>query len=106
MHQEPDLFVLSYEQSLSKVLDDPLGPDTAFMDKEIPQYTRDSTAVRESPSQAALVPPFTGGSRAETREATGLETGWRGGVLLFLMLHVHEERRWPRASSSTVSWAV
>ena len=39
MHQEPDLFVLSYEQSLSKVLDDPLGPDTAIMDKEIPQYT-------------------------------------------------------------------
>ena len=58
MHQEPDLFVLSYEQSLSKVLDDPLGPDTAFMDKEIPQYTRYSTAVRESPSQAALVPPL------------------------------------------------
>ena len=50
--------------------------------------------------------PPTGGSRAETREATGLETGWRGGVLFFLMLHVHEERRWPRASSSTVSWAV
>ena len=72
-----------------------------------PDHDPEHLALTPSSTELGLTASLpTGRSRAETREATGLQTGWRGGVLFFLMLHVHEERRWPRASSSTVSWAV
>ena len=54
--------MLYCEQSVSKVLDDPIAPDTAFIDKEIPQYTRYSTANSKPanlPVRQPFLPPFT-----------------------------------------------
>ena len=51
-------------------------------------FSHDSEHLAPTPSSTEFgvtTSPPAGGSRAETREATGLETEWRGSLLLFCL---------------------